>query len=365
MSPARLLTRMLPEPETPLPAWPKVSVRRALGQSALLYVAALGPSAVNALDAAANLLGGDLPDLPVPSLTLNVILVTIAVGVCAIGGRRRPGGAPRWLLMTFGVLVGLFAVMVALYRQGALSPALLSVAVSIGLCAVAVGTVALVASLASGLGVTPTFLGVGRPGRADVNRKLLDRGALPFIAAGATAFILTILGLAMPIQPSDGYLSQGVHVLVVGIAYTSITEEVALAGVSAALAAARLPLWLVLALPAVLRSLYHAVMGVPGVGATLVLGAGIGFLYLRYRRIWPLVIMHAVNDGLAAFASMFSRDVWILAVAVAWGATLVIQKIRKRAKQRGERRLLSADATAQAAETVAAATGFPFPPQGR
>jgi membrane protease YdiL (CAAX protease family) len=57
--------------------------------------------------------------------------------------------------------------------------------------------------------------------------------------------------------------------------------------------------WLALLLSAVLRGSYHLYQGYGGFVGNAVMGVIFGYLFLRWRRLWPLIIAHGLIDTVA------------------------------------------------------------------
>ena len=57
--------------------------------------------------------------------------------------------------------------------------------------------------------------------------------------------------------------------------------------------------WLVLLVSAVLRGSYHLYQGFGGFVGNLVMGLIFGLIYLRWRRVAPLVVAHTLLDIVA------------------------------------------------------------------
>lgn len=58
---------------------------------------------------------------------------------------------------------------------------------------------------------------------------------------------------------------------------------------------------------AVLRGSYHLYQGWGGFAGNLLLGLAFGFIYLRWRRTWPLVVAHFLVDTLAGILYILLR----------------------------------------------------------
>ena len=57
--------------------------------------------------------------------------------------------------------------------------------------------------------------------------------------------------------------------------------------------------WAALVISAVLRGSYHLYQGYGGFAGNIVMGLVFGFVFLRWRRLWPLVIAHGLIDTVA------------------------------------------------------------------
>jgi membrane protease YdiL (CAAX protease family) len=57
--------------------------------------------------------------------------------------------------------------------------------------------------------------------------------------------------------------------------------------------------WVALLISAVLRGSYHLYQGYGGFAGNLVMGLVFGFVFLRWRRLWPLVVAHGLIDTVA------------------------------------------------------------------
>jgi membrane protease YdiL (CAAX protease family) len=59
---------------------------------------------------------------------------------------------------------------------------------------------------------------------------------------------------------------------------------------------------------ALLRGSYHLYQGWGGFIGNVMLGAFFGFVFVRTRRVWPLVIAHAMIDTLAGLGYIVFRN---------------------------------------------------------
>lgn len=57
--------------------------------------------------------------------------------------------------------------------------------------------------------------------------------------------------------------------------------------------------WLAIAISAVLRGSYHLYQGYGGFVGNVIMGVVFAFVFLRWRRLWPLVIAHGLIDTVA------------------------------------------------------------------
>ncbi|SEP88150.1 CPBP family glutamic-type intramembrane protease [Streptomyces radiopugnans] len=109
--------------------------------------------------------------------------------------------------------------------------------------------------------------------------------------------------------------------MVANILFTGVAEEMVLVGAVVVLGrAAGRPLWAACAISLLLRVAAHLYLGVPGI-ALLLLGSCALLLYLRCRRLTPLVAGHIVYDLTASFApSPEALSTCVLAVLLGTGA---------------------------------------------
>jgi membrane protease YdiL (CAAX protease family) len=131
------------------------------------------------------------------------------------------------------------------------------------------------------------------------------------VSAGGLAVYLSAIALdvnrfVVPVPPLGHWwtvpvllLAAGQNALleeVVAVGYLMRRlEQIGLAGASA------------LATSAVLRGTYHLYQGWGGFAGNLVLGAIFGYVYLRWRRVWPLVVAHFMIDALAGLGYLAFR----------------------------------------------------------
>ncbi|WP_159037135.1 CPBP family intramembrane glutamic endopeptidase [Streptomyces specialis] len=115
------------------------------------------------------------------------------------------------------------------------------------------------------------------------------------LAWGLLADLLPVPALADQ-QAHLGFASDAERLAV--YLWTSVVEElVCAAAVVVLLSAARRPLWEALVVAAVVRGVCHLYLGVgAGLGVTIV-GAGAAWLFARYGRVMPLILVHLVYDA--------------------------------------------------------------------
>jgi membrane protease YdiL (CAAX protease family) len=122
------------------------------------------------------------------------------------------------------------------------------------------------------------------------------------------------LGLNTQVQASalaDNWWT--VPVLVLSAAQNAILEEVIMIGyLFTRLSQLRWRWPAILAVSAVIRGSYHLYQGFGGFAGNLIMGAIFGLIYLRFRRVGPLVVAHTLLD-VAAFVGYA-----LLAPHVSW-----------------------------------------------
>ncbi|MCI0384555.1 type II CAAX prenyl endopeptidase Rce1 family protein [Streptomyces sp. CNQ085] len=109
--------------------------------------------------------------------------------------------------------------------------------------------------------------------------------------------------------------------MVANILFTGVAEEMVLVGAVVVLGrAAGRPLWVICAISLALRVTAHLYLGVPGI-ALLLLGSCALLLYLRCRRLTPLVAGHIAYDlAASSVPSPEALSAWVLAVLLGTGA---------------------------------------------
>lgn len=71
--------------------------------------------------------------------------------------------------------------------------------------------------------------------------------------------------------------------------------------------------WVAIAMSAVLRGSYHLYQGYGGFVGNAIMGVVFGFVFLRWRRIWPLIIAHSLIDivALMGYALLHGHVSWL------------------------------------------------------
>jgi membrane protease YdiL (CAAX protease family) len=131
------------------------------------------------------------------------------------------------------------------------------------------------------------------------------------VSAGGLAIYLSAIALnvnrfVVPVPPLGHWWT--IPILLLSAGQNAILEEVVAVGYlirrleqigwagGAALAAS-----------AVLRGTYHLYQGWGGFVGTLLLGGIFGLVYLRWRRVWPLIVAHFLIDALAGLGYIVFR----------------------------------------------------------
>lgn len=106
------------------------------------------------------------------------------------------------------------------------------------------------------------------------------------------------LGLNTQVQASalaDNWWT--VPVLVLSAAQNAILEEVIIVGyLFVRLSQLRWQPWVILVVSAAIRGSYHLYQGFGGFAGNLIMGLIFGLIYLRFRRVGPLVVAHTLLD---------------------------------------------------------------------
>ena len=112
-----------------------------------------------------------------------------------------------------------------------------------------------------------------------------------YLVAHSLGLSLTVQGSTLPdlwwrwpvsilLAIENGFLEE---VLVIGYLLTRLGQL-------------RVPAWWAIALAAVLRGSYHLYQGYGGFVGNAVMGVIFGWVFLRWRRLWPLVVAHSLID---------------------------------------------------------------------
>jgi membrane protease YdiL (CAAX protease family) len=131
------------------------------------------------------------------------------------------------------------------------------------------------------------------------------------VAAGGLAIYLSAIALdvnrfVVPVPPLGHWWT--IPILLLSAGQNALLEEVVAVGylirrleqIGWAGGAA-------LATSAILRGTYHLYQGWGGFAGNLILGGIFGYVYLRWRRVWPLVVAHLLIDALAGLGYIVFR----------------------------------------------------------
>ena len=161
----------------------------------------------------------------------------------------------------------------------------------------------------------------GRTIGFDLRRPWFDLSAGLVIAAGigipGLALYLGARELGLNTQVQASALTENwwtVPVLIVSAAQNSVLEEVIMIGylfTRLRQLSWRLPMILVAS--AVIRGSYHLYQGFGGFAGNLIMGVVFGLVYLRWRRVMPLVVAHTALDVVAfvGYALVAPQVDWI------------------------------------------------------
>ena len=134
----------------------------------------------------------------------------------------------------------------------------------------------------------------------------LGWGALIFAAIGipglAFYYIAWTMGINTQVSPANLAAHWWTVPVLIGLAaMNGILEEVVMLGFffSRAVSMQWKP-WVIIVTSAVIRASYHLYQGFGGFIGNLVMGLAFGLLYLKFRRVGPLVVAHILLD-VAAF----------------------------------------------------------------
>lgn len=181
------------------------------------------------------------------------------------------------------------------------------------------------------LGVIPALLAIHLLAR-EIRRPLdylgIDRTRVPSDLTWGVglAALIGIPGLALYVAARDlGFNTTvvaadlGSHwwvapVLVLSAAQNAIVEEVVMVGyLYTRWSQAGWPLPVVIVVSAVIRGSYHLYQGFGGFAGNIVMGLILGTVYLRIRRILPLIITHTILDSVAfiGYALLVNHIGWL------------------------------------------------------
>ncbi len=182
----------------------------------------------------------------------------------------------------------------------------------------ALAPVALVIHLArrSGEGLEPFGIGSGTIA-ADVRWGIALGAVVALVGAGlyVAAIELDVNRFVVPVPPLGHWWT--VPVLVLGSLENALLEEVVVVGylvrrleqIGWASAVA-------IGASALLRGAYHLYQGWGGFAGNVLLGATFGYVFVRWRRTWPLVVAHFFVDTLAGITYIALRGHCIAKICV-------------------------------------------------
>jgi membrane protease YdiL (CAAX protease family) len=161
----------------------------------------------------------------------------------------------------------------------------------------------------------------GRTIGFDLRRPQFDLGfgALIALAIGVPGLALYALSRVMGINTEVQASGLGDHwwtvpVLILSAAENAILEEVVLIGfLFTRLRQLGWNLIAIIALSAVIRGTYHLYQGIGAFFGNLIMGIVFGMIYLRWRRVGPLVVAHTLLDitAFVGYAVLAPRVDWL------------------------------------------------------
>ena len=169
--------------------------------------------------------------------------------------------------------------------------------------------------------LSDSFVKSGRLIGFDLRRPRFDLGLGALIAAGIGVPGLGLylgareLGLNTEVQASglnDYWWT--VPVLVLAAAHNALLEQVVMIGYFYnRTAQLRWSVPLMVLTSALIRGSYHLYQGFGGFVGNLIMGAIFGLIYLRVRRLWPLVVAHTLLDvsAFVGYALLATRVSWL------------------------------------------------------
>jgi membrane protease YdiL (CAAX protease family) len=159
----------------------------------------------------------------------------------------------------------------------------------------------------SGEGWSPFGLDTVRLGQ-DLRWGAVLAGVVSAVGFGLylAAIALDVNRFVIPVPPLGHWWT--VTILVLGSAQNGLLEEVIVVGyLIRRLEQLRFGVVPALAASAILRGSYHLYQGWGGFAGNLLLGVFFGWIFLRWRRTWPLVFAHFLIDTAAGVAYIAFR----------------------------------------------------------
>jgi membrane protease YdiL (CAAX protease family) len=168
----------------------------------------------------------------------------------------------------------------------------------------------------SGEGLQPIGLGTTKLA-SDLGWGLVLGAGVAAVGLGiyVAAIELNINRFVVPVPPLGHWWT--FPILVAGAAQNAVLEEVIVTGyLIRRLEQVGLTSLAAVAASAALRGSYHLYQGWGGFAGNLLLGATFGWIFVRFRRTWPLVVAHALVDTLAGIAYVALRGHCVAGVCV-------------------------------------------------
>jgi hypothetical protein len=276
----------------------------ALGLLAIL----LGPDILRRLA-----IGADLAGLPAWATwprtwhaagICGAVLAAAAVWLLIVQARRAGRGHGRLVVPVAAAsalgLLGLGLLIVAVVGRPTEPVSV------VGVLAVTVAGLWLCLAVAGGHGISAAQLGLRPRWAADrtgrIQAVIIAALSLSFCGLGS-ALITGMLALPVPKMTSDQFDTLALsgldaHAYILAAAFRE--EIVFVAAVAILLTAAGRPRWEIYAVSMTARILYHAYMGVPALGVALFAAVNV-WLFLRTRRLTPLIAAHLYHNALGAY----------------------------------------------------------------
>ncbi|MDX3694814.1 CPBP family intramembrane metalloprotease [Streptomyces europaeiscabiei] len=275
-----------------------------------LFAMVGGPHLVGAAAFVVQQVGGDLPVAPLRVEEVGRLVGLSVAGAWLLGLilSRPRGETGGWPWRQVSVFVGVFAVIVA-DEHGEFSPDRVPTQIA-GHLTELILWIWLCVEVAARCGVTFHRLDITRPAwlvrkRTKAERAKAAQGEMVFFAYAAAICASMFLAerlrlLPGPVLDGDQAAAAGVPDLGPHLAHAvwsaTVEEVLATALVVAVLTAMRRPRWEALTVVALMRGLPHIYVGLWPALAFMSLGVAAGWLYLRYRRVIPLVLAHAAYN---------------------------------------------------------------------